>query len=244
MSWNKYQKVWIKYFGSIPRDDRNRLYEIHHIDGNRENNSIENLKCVSIIEHLEIHLKQKEYMAAFAIMIRLDEDEKQTYIDIELPKIAANQRDNSKIGFNNPNTFKKAIETQKKMIKEGVHPLQNVEMHKNENKRRVKLGIHNFQSNENKERVTNWNSKMIEQGKHPFQNSSNRSDWVLKFKICEFCGCKGRGIGYIYNHGDFCLNNVNNKRLICKFCGNSYHPAIYARYHGDKCKYKSKTFND
>jgi len=53
-----YRKIWSKIYGEIPKDELGRSYEIHHIDGNRNNNSIENLTCVSIKEHYEIHKKQ------------------------------------------------------------------------------------------------------------------------------------------------------------------------------------------
>jgi hypothetical protein len=60
----KYRKIWEAYFGEIPKDEDGRSFEIHHIDGNRKNNSIENLRCVSIKEHYEIHLKQGDFAAA------------------------------------------------------------------------------------------------------------------------------------------------------------------------------------
>ena len=44
--------------------------EIHHIDGNHKNNSIENLMPVSAIEHFEIHKKQGDKAAAALIGIR------------------------------------------------------------------------------------------------------------------------------------------------------------------------------
>lgn len=52
-----YRKKWIKANGPIPFDSEGRPYDIHHIDGNRRNNSLENLQCVSIEEHYEIHKK-------------------------------------------------------------------------------------------------------------------------------------------------------------------------------------------
>ena len=67
-----YRKIWENVFGEIPKDEFGRSYEIHHIDGNRKNNSIENLKCVSIQEHLDIHLKQKDEAAIHAIKIRMN----------------------------------------------------------------------------------------------------------------------------------------------------------------------------
>jgi hypothetical protein len=62
---NKYifehHKVWIKVYGDIPKG-----YVIHHTDGNKENNNIDNLECMLKKEHdllnqsLKIyHLKNK-----------------------------------------------------------------------------------------------------------------------------------------------------------------------------------------
>lgn len=42
--------VWEYYNGKIPDD-----CEIHHIDGNKDNNDISNLQCVTVGEHREIH---------------------------------------------------------------------------------------------------------------------------------------------------------------------------------------------
>lgn len=42
--------VWEKFFGKIPDG-----YQIHHIDGNKANNDIENLQLVTALEHRRIH---------------------------------------------------------------------------------------------------------------------------------------------------------------------------------------------
>jgi hypothetical protein len=68
----KYRKIWEKVNGPIPKDHLGRTYEIHHIDGNRKNNDISNLMCVSIEEHYKIHLNQKDYAAACMVAERLD----------------------------------------------------------------------------------------------------------------------------------------------------------------------------
>ena len=52
---NNYRKIWIEHNGPIPIDENGRSYEIHHIDGNHSNNHIDNLKCVSIQEHYDMH---------------------------------------------------------------------------------------------------------------------------------------------------------------------------------------------
>lgn len=58
-----YRKIYEKHFGKIPKDDHGRSYEIHHIDGNHNNNNIDNLQCLSIEDHFKIHFKQNDYAA-------------------------------------------------------------------------------------------------------------------------------------------------------------------------------------
>jgi hypothetical protein len=72
-----YRKLWERYNGPIPRDDRGRSFEIHHIDGNRQNNSIDNLICLSIEEHYKLHIEQKDYFAAGLIANRLNLSEEE-----------------------------------------------------------------------------------------------------------------------------------------------------------------------
>jgi hypothetical protein len=66
-----YRKLWESINGPIPRDESGFSYEIHHLDGNRNNNSIDNLICVPIKEHLQIHLDQEDWGAASLIARRL-----------------------------------------------------------------------------------------------------------------------------------------------------------------------------
>jgi hypothetical protein len=66
-----YRKIWEENYGKIPLDENGRTYEIHHIDGNRNNNSIDNLKCVSITEHYNIHFKQGDYQACLRMSERM-----------------------------------------------------------------------------------------------------------------------------------------------------------------------------
>lgn len=66
-----YRRIWEEYNNRKIPDG----FEIHHIDGNNKNNKPENLLCVSIEEHLEIHKKQKDYGAVQAILMRLENRE-------------------------------------------------------------------------------------------------------------------------------------------------------------------------
>lgn len=69
-----YRKVWQEVNGPIPRDEQGRSYEIHHIDGNRKNNKLENLVCLSIEDHYKLHLEQGDKAAAYRIGQRMNLD--------------------------------------------------------------------------------------------------------------------------------------------------------------------------
>lgn len=69
--YGEHIRCWKKVFGEIPKDANGRSYEIHHIDGNPNNNDISNLQCVTIDEHYKIHLERGEFGAAFLIAGRM-----------------------------------------------------------------------------------------------------------------------------------------------------------------------------
>jgi hypothetical protein len=69
---NYYRKIWESANGQIPKDKNGRSYEIHHIDGNRSNNKLSNLMCVSIEDHIKIHMNQGELGAVQLITKRLN----------------------------------------------------------------------------------------------------------------------------------------------------------------------------
>lgn len=66
-----HRKIWEESNGPIPLDSDGRSYEIHHVDGNPENNDISNLICVTIQEHYDIHFKQGDYGACHLIAKRM-----------------------------------------------------------------------------------------------------------------------------------------------------------------------------
>lgn len=72
MKTKSYRKIWETHFGKIPKDENGRSYEIHHIDGNHTNNNIENLKCLSIQEHYNIHYKNGDFGACVMIAKRMN----------------------------------------------------------------------------------------------------------------------------------------------------------------------------
>ena len=70
----KARNIWTKHNGPIPKDEEGRSYDIHHIDGNNQNDDINNLKAVSLEEHRRIHFEQGDYAAANMIADRLGKE--------------------------------------------------------------------------------------------------------------------------------------------------------------------------
>lgn len=66
-----YRKIYEKHYGPIPKDSNGRSYEIHHIDGNHNNNHISNLKLVSLKEHFKIHYSQNDWAACLVMSQRM-----------------------------------------------------------------------------------------------------------------------------------------------------------------------------
>ena len=57
---SNYRKIYESHYGKIPKDKDGRSYQIHHIDGNHNNNHNTNLKSLTEKEHYEIHITQGE----------------------------------------------------------------------------------------------------------------------------------------------------------------------------------------
>jgi hypothetical protein len=74
--------------------------EIHHIDGNHDNNNITNLQAVTIEEHFEIHRRQGDYAAAFRISQRIEvsKEEKSRLASLAASKANAEGKCGFKLG--------------------------------------------------------------------------------------------------------------------------------------------------
>lgn len=105
-----YRKIWEESNGQIPVDGDGRSYEIHHINGNREDNRIENLRCVSIQEHFDIHLSQGDYGAAAAIAARMNMSLDET---AQLNSMAGKQAYQKGLGFHGLSAEQKQINSSK-----------------------------------------------------------------------------------------------------------------------------------
>ena len=82
MSKFNYRKLWSDHYGDIPIDENGVTYDIHHIDGNRNNNAIDNLIAISIMDHYKIHLNQGDIASAHRISSRINlTDQERSHIN-------------------------------------------------------------------------------------------------------------------------------------------------------------------
>lgn len=68
---SNYRKIYKNHHGDIPKDDTGRKFDIHHIDGNHDNNDPKNLIALSINDHYSVHYKQGDFVACYLIARKL-----------------------------------------------------------------------------------------------------------------------------------------------------------------------------
>lgn len=66
-----YRKIYENHYGPIPKEQDGRSCQIHHIDGNQDNNLPSNLKCVTEKEHYDIHYSQGNWNACQIMSCRM-----------------------------------------------------------------------------------------------------------------------------------------------------------------------------
>lgn len=126
-----YRKLYKQFHGSIPIDNEGRSFDIHHLDGNRNNNSISNLIAVSLQEHYNIHYAQGDYGACLKMSdrMKLSPEEKS-----RIAKLNANKR----VEDGTHNFLGK--ENNQTRLDNGTHHLLGPD----ENRRRLNNGTHHF----------------------------------------------------------------------------------------------------
>lgn len=185
-----YRKIWEQNFGPIPKDFNGKAYEIHHIDGNRTNNRIENLKCVSIQEHYDIHYSQGDYGACLKISQRMK------LTSEELSKLCSE------------NTKK----LNRKRVEDGTHNFLGPENSKTTQRKRVDKGVHHFLGGDLQSKI---NKKRIEEGSHHLLGGKIQKELALKRlrngthpsqikKTCEHCDKIISSNMYARFHGNKC----------------------------------------
>jgi len=140
----KYRLIYKNHYGKIPIDLTGRKYDIHHIDGNHNNNDPKNLKALTLQEHYDIHYAQGDYGACFLISRKLD------LPNDEYSKLCtlSNQK-RVKDGNHNLLKRKDGSSVASDSVKKGIHPL----MGKGLAHPKVDKKIYCFEHKTSKERV-------------------------------------------------------------------------------------------
>lgn len=200
-----YCKIYETFHGPIPKDQDGRSYDIHHIDGDKTNNSILNLVALSIQDHYDVHYIQGDYGACYKIAARLMLSPKeisdlgkriaQKRIDEgthpwqnkEKQKERARERvRNGTCAFLNPEIGRKGSQVQ---IDRGTHPFLGGKIQREAQNKLVEQDNHHFLG-------AYINDKMLREGKHPSQQK----------KTCPRCNKTMSNANFRkWNHGENCL---------------------------------------
>jgi HNH endonuclease len=168
-----YRKIYKEHYGPIPKDQNGRTYDIHHNDGNRQNNSPDNLIALSIQEHYDVHYAQGDYGACLRLTSRmaLSQEEK-----VQLSKLEQQKRVNARTH----NFLGGAI--QHKRVKDGTHHLLGGEVTRRKNKIAVENGTHNLLGGQQQRESA---AKLIASGLHCLLKENRKK------VTCPHCGKTG-----------------------------------------------------
>jgi hypothetical protein len=193
-----YRKIYEKHYGFIPKDEEGRTYEIHHIDGNRKNNNIENLIAVSIREHYQIHLDQGDYSSCIKIASRMKmSPENISDLAKKSNKKRIEEKTHNWLGENGSQASK---ERQIKKVIDGTHQWLGKN---NPVYALLENGTHPFMGKHGSERAKKIQRKRVNNGTHhllggEIQKISARkrieenTHHILQKHICPHCGKEGK----------------------------------------------------
>jgi hypothetical protein len=159
-----YRKIYEQHYGPIPREENGRSYEIHHIDGNTENNDPTNLVALSIQEHYDIHFDQGDYIACRIIAGKLGKPAE------EISKLC------SLANY--------------KRVENGTHPWVGGDQQRKQQNKLFEDGVHLFQLNNPGPTVT---KRRIDDGSHNWvgENHPNfdSTEYTFEHKSGEVIRC-------------------------------------------------------
>jgi hypothetical protein len=201
-SMKNYRAIWESINGPIPRDDQNRSFEIHHIDGNHDNCDISNLKLVTIDEHYNIHYNQGDWAACALMSYRMKltfEQTSEMSRRCQLERVANGTHhllgpDSNRKRINNGTHHflngGAALQRNLKRIANGTH---NLVGETNPVHAQIAAGTHHFQTN-------NPSKQKIEEGTHHFLTNHPNKVQVT----CPHCNKTGGATNMKRYHFDKC----------------------------------------
>lgn len=182
---DNYRKIYENHIGPIPREVNGRTYDIHHIDGNRDNNNPINLIALSIQEHYDLHFSQKEYNACLRIAAKMK------LSPAQLSKLATLNNLNRVADKTHPFLGGKVTRNlNAKTVAEGTHPFLGGKIQQKTAAKRIKAGKHQFLTRPD---GSNLQTDRVKNGTHPSQT-----------KIACLCCKKLFSVNVFTKHNDKC----------------------------------------
>jgi hypothetical protein len=134
----EYRKIYKEHHGPIPVDELGCSYDVHHIDGDYNNNHPSNLVALSRQEHYEVHYSQGDYFSAWLIAQDIGKTAKELS---ELSRLHAKKLVNS----GKHNLLKRADGTSvaSDRVRAGTHHLLGGDIQRRTNRKRIEDGTHN-----------------------------------------------------------------------------------------------------
>ena len=200
----KYRRIYKNHYGTIPKDQAGRSYEIHHIDGNHSNNDPNNLTAVTLQEHYNIHYAQGDWAAAHRIAGKLElssetlselatrsnlrrvESGEHPFLGGEVSRATTQRRladgTHHFLGDSNPSVRK---------VKNGSHHFLGGQIQRESGRRRTENGTNPFLGGGIQREAA---KRLLATGNHPTQTQ----------KTCVHCGKTVNSINYGRWHGPNC----------------------------------------
>lgn len=255
-----YRKIWESHYGPIPFDNNGRRMEIHHKDGNRKNNSIDNLELLTIQEHYNIHYFQKDWAACQSIISRMKlspDETRKIQSELALKRIKDgthhfinpdyikkdSERKRKRVGSlnnmwgkNHKLTTKELMSrSHKQLVDLGIHHTLSPKFSKlvsNHQKNLVKTNKHNFQKENVRENQKKSIQKMLDDGIHPLQNS-NRIDPNKILVSCIICHKETTlpALSSHHKHDGIKKENPNSFRVCCLICKKETSKGTFSKWH-------------
>lgn len=207
----KYRKIYENHYGQIPTDQNGRTYDIHHIDGNRNNNDPNNLKALSIEEHYQVHLDQGEYSSCIKIAYRM--------------KLS-------------PETLSElGTKENLKRVKNGTHNwVGNGDYQRNVQKKRVEDGAHHWLGNKNPvySLLENGTHPFLGEAGSNLAKETQRKRVENKTHHLLSGDIQRKSHKKRLDNGTHHLTKTH----ICPHCNKEGKSAVMFRYHFENCKIK------
>jgi len=204
----KYRKIYEKHYGPIPTDQTGRTYDIHHIDGNRNNNDPNNLKALSIEEHYQVHLDQGDYASCIKIAARMKLSP-ETLSELSTKENLKRVKEGTHNWVGNGD-YQRSI--QRKRVENGTHPWLG---DKNPTYRLLENGAHPFLGEAGSNLAKEVQRRRVSDGTHhllsgDIQRKSHRkrleagNHHMTKIHVCPHCGKEGKSVVMFRYHFENC----------------------------------------